>query len=341
MGVLVWQGNPPNMGLCGACFLRDTAGALGLHQAAPVKYLRPEIAGVILGALASALFAREFHPRGGGAPLLKVLLGIWVSIGALVFLGCPFRMLQRLGGGDANGLLGLGGLAVGIGFALTLMRRGFTPGRSAPLSPVLGLLIPAMALGLLAALLVPLPGVSASESGPGAQHAPWWVSLGAAFVAGVLLQRARFCTLAFVRHAVFSRDLPAALPGATLILSYAAGSAILGTFKPGFEGQPIAHTDALWNTLAMLLVGLAGSMAGGCPVRQMILSGEGDSDAGCVLIGMLAGGALAHTLGLASTPAGPSAAGRVAVVAGIVFCLVVGLFARSAGEPVPTEPVAT
>lgn len=36
-------GNPANMGLCVACFERDIAGALGLHRAEIVQYLRPEI----------------------------------------------------------------------------------------------------------------------------------------------------------------------------------------------------------------------------------------------------------------------------------------------------------
>ena len=31
-----YNGNPGNMGLCAACFLRDTAGSIGLHQAAPL-----------------------------------------------------------------------------------------------------------------------------------------------------------------------------------------------------------------------------------------------------------------------------------------------------------------
>lgn len=35
--LLVLFGNPVNMGFCIACFLRDTAGALGLHQAANVQ----------------------------------------------------------------------------------------------------------------------------------------------------------------------------------------------------------------------------------------------------------------------------------------------------------------
>ena len=48
-------GNPVNMGFCIACFLRDISGALGLHQAAAVQYIRP--------------CGRGSSPPGGGAPL--------------------------------------------------------------------------------------------------------------------------------------------------------------------------------------------------------------------------------------------------------------------------------
>jgi uncharacterized protein len=41
--ILVKLGNPGNMGICVACFSRDIAGALGLHRAATVQYIRPEI----------------------------------------------------------------------------------------------------------------------------------------------------------------------------------------------------------------------------------------------------------------------------------------------------------
>ena len=41
--ILTASGNPKNMGFCIACFLRDIAGALGLHSAANVQYIRPEI----------------------------------------------------------------------------------------------------------------------------------------------------------------------------------------------------------------------------------------------------------------------------------------------------------
>ena len=47
--VLTKLGNPANMGFCIACFERDIAGAVGLHSAAKVQYVRPEIIGLVLG----------------------------------------------------------------------------------------------------------------------------------------------------------------------------------------------------------------------------------------------------------------------------------------------------
>lgn len=52
---LVYFGNPMNMGFCIACFLRDTAGGLGLHSTATVQYIRPEIIGLILGSFIIAV----------------------------------------------------------------------------------------------------------------------------------------------------------------------------------------------------------------------------------------------------------------------------------------------
>ena len=66
--LLVLFGNPKNMGFCIACFLRDTAGGLGLHSAAAVQYIRPEIIGLVLGSFLMALCKKEFSARGGSAP---------------------------------------------------------------------------------------------------------------------------------------------------------------------------------------------------------------------------------------------------------------------------------
>ena len=73
--MLVFFGNPANMGFCIACFLRDTTGALGLHSAAAVQYIRPEIIGLVLGSCIVALITKEFRPRGGSAPVTRFTLG--------------------------------------------------------------------------------------------------------------------------------------------------------------------------------------------------------------------------------------------------------------------------
>lgn len=57
--VLTKLGNPANMGFCIACFERDIAGAVGLHSAAKVQYVRPEIIGLVLGAFIMALAGRS------------------------------------------------------------------------------------------------------------------------------------------------------------------------------------------------------------------------------------------------------------------------------------------
>lgn len=61
--MLVFFGNPANMGLCIACFLRDTAGGLGLHAAKAVQYIRPEISGLVLGAWLQLICTASFRRR--------------------------------------------------------------------------------------------------------------------------------------------------------------------------------------------------------------------------------------------------------------------------------------
>jgi uncharacterized protein len=103
---------------------------------------------------------------------------------------------------------------------------------------------------------------------------------------------------------------------------------ILGRFHPGFENQPIAHTDAMWNFGGMVLSGLAFALAGGCPGRQLILSGEGDSDAAVFVLGLITGTAVAHNFSIASSAKGVGAYGPIAVVIGLIFCLVIGFTMR-------------
>lgn len=174
--VLVKLGNPGNMGICVACFERDIAGALGLHRAAPVQYLRPEIIGFVLGSLVAAHLFKEFRSRAGSAPIVRFVLGAFAMIGALAFLGCPWRATLRLAGGDLNALLGIAGLVVGIGIGTTFLKAGYTLGRAQKARATVGWVMPALMVGLLVlALVQPVFAeggpIFASAKGPGSQHA--------------------------------------------------------------------------------------------------------------------------------------------------------------------------
>ncbi|MCC8115554.1 MAG: YedE-related selenium metabolism membrane protein, partial [Planctomycetes bacterium] len=170
--VLMTMGNPANMGICVACFLRDTAGALGLDSAANVQYIRPEISGFILGSFLLAVASRELRPSGGSAPLLRFVIALFVMLGALVFLGCPLRMVLRLAAGDLNALVGLAGFIAGIGGGSVFLNRGFSLGRSADQPRASGWVMPAIAVLLLVFLVGRPAYIHFSESGPGAAHAP-------------------------------------------------------------------------------------------------------------------------------------------------------------------------
>ena len=164
--LLVLFGNPKNMGFCIACFLRDTAGALGLHSAEAVQYIRPEIIGLVFGSFLMALAKKEFSPRGGSAPVTRFVLGMFVMIGSLMFLGCPFRMILRLAGGDLNALLGLAGFACGILIGVFFLNKGYSLKRSYALTKTEGGVFPVLTLAVLALLL------AASRSSTSVKPAP-------------------------------------------------------------------------------------------------------------------------------------------------------------------------
>ena len=156
--VLVAFGNPLNMGFCIACFLRDIAGGVGLHRAAAVQYIRPEIIGLVLGSFLLALGKKELSARGGSAPLTRFVLGVFVMIGCLMFLGCPFRMILRLAGGDLNALFGLAGFVCGILAGVFFLKRGYTLKRTYRLPVLEGRLFACIQVVLLV-LLVAAPSL--------------------------------------------------------------------------------------------------------------------------------------------------------------------------------------
>ena len=303
--VLGAHGNPGNMGFCIACFLRDTTGALGLHGAEVVQYFRPEIVGILLGSLIAAVAAKEFKGRGGSSPMIRFLLGVFVMIGALMFLGCPLRMVIRIGGGDWNALVGLVGFIVGILVGVVFLKKGFTLGRSYKQTLAEGAAFPVVYV-LLFVLWLAAPAIfKFSEKGPGSMHAAWGLALVAGLVVGALCQRSRMCMVGGIRNAVMFKDFGLVAGFVTIILT--------------------------------VLVGWGSVLLGGCPLRQLILAAQGNGDSAVTVFGMIVGAALAHNFGLAGNPdskneagqlvvGGISTAGKVAVIVGLVVLLVIALW---------------
>jgi uncharacterized protein len=326
-------GNPGNMGICVACFDRDITGAVGMHRADVVQYLRPEILGFVLGSFGAALVSREFKSRGGSAPLARFVLGMTAMIGALVFLGCPWRTLLRLAGGDGNALFGLAGLAVGVWIGTIFFKQGYSLGRSYTQSYGTGLLMPLLIIGLLLLRFIYGPVAGQAQSGvlfyslkgPGAAYAPLLLSLGIGLLVGYMAQRSRFCTMGALRDLILFKQWHLFSGFLALLATAWLTNLIFGQFHPGFDNQPVAHTQTFWNFAGMLVAGLSFALAGGCPGRQLFMSGEGDADAGVFVFGMITGAAFAHNFGLASSPAGIGPHGVAAVVVSLFLCMVIGL----------------
>lgn len=315
---LVALGNPGNMGFCIACFLRDTAGALGLHRAEVVQNVRPEILGLVLGAFIMALVGKEFKPKGGSSPVTRFILGFFVMVGALMFLGCPLRMMLRIGGGDLNAIVGLAGFVVGIGVGIVVLQKGFSLNRAYSQSFGEGIIFPGIAMVLLV-LVLALPGAFIwSQEGPGAAAAPILASLVAGLAVGALAQKTRFCTVGSIRDALMFKDFYLLMGFVTLIIVVALGNMLTGQFHLGFADQPIAHTDGLWNFLGMLLVGWGSVLLGGCPLRQLILAGEGNTDSVITVLGLVVGAAFCHNFGYAASANGPTVNGQIATAIGMI-----------------------
>ncbi len=203
--------------------------------------------------------------------------------------------------------------------------------------------MPAMMVGLFL-LLVLRPVFSEggpiffSTSGPGSLHAPILVSLTAGLVIGFLAQRTRFCTMGSVRDVILMGDTHLISGVGALLVTAFVVNLLLGQVTFGFSAQPVAHSNHLWNFLGMSLAGFAFALAGGCPGRQLFLSGEGDGDAAIFVLGMIIGAAFSHNFALAGTPdrlvegvlkvGGISAYGQGAVVLGLIVCVILGFTMR-------------
>lgn len=333
--VLAFAGNPANMAICAACFIRDVAGSLKLHSAEPVQYFRPEIVGMVVGAFLIAIATKEYRSTAGSSPMVRFALGFIMMIGALVFLGCPLRMVIRMAAGDLNAWIGLIGFVLGTGTGAFFLNKGFSLGREYDTGKAAGAVLSVVLTLLFILAISGLIAVAASEKGPGSMHAPWILALVVALVIGALAQKTRLCFASGFRNAWLMRDFTMLLPIAGIFVIMLVYNIATGSFHLSTAGQPIAHSQQLWNILGLYAVGFAAVLAGGCPLRQMIMAGQGSSDAAVTFLGLLVGAAFAHNFGWAgaaaaaatdTTPAvagGPALAGQVALVVCIVVLFII------------------
>lgn len=248
-----------------------------------------------------------------------------------------------MGGGDLNGLTGLAGLLAGVWFAGKFRAQGFSLGEGAKAPSIVGWLVPALAVGLA---ILALTGFSfgkgaalfASSKGPGSMHAAVLYSLIGGILIGGLAQLSAFCTVGSLLGAMYFKSARLLAGVAAFLVAVVVVNLISGRMQPGVTLMPIGHSNHLWNFTGMVLAGLAFTLGGGCPGRQLVLAGSGDSDAGLFSCGMLAGAAMAHNWLLAAMPdrkiddalalGGPGLNGKIAVIVGILFCLLVGWTCR-------------
>lgn len=141
---------------------------------------------------------------------------------------------------------------------------------------------------------------------------------------GILAQRSRLCMVGGIRDLIFFRDTHLLSGFVAMLVVATIGNIIIGNFSLGFEQQPIAHTDGLWNFLGMTLAGFAAILLGGCPLRQIISASEGNTDSVITVLGFIAGAAFAHNYGLAASAKGVPGEGQVAVILGLLVVTAIG-----------------
>jgi YedE family putative selenium metabolism protein len=176
-------------------------------------------------------------------------------------------------------------------------------------------------------LLVAAPAFilfSPEGAGPGALHAPILISLAAGLIVGAMAQKTRLCMVGGIRDFVLFKDVKllsgfvAVFAAALIVNLILTATGDMAYFTLAMEGQPVAHVDGLWNALGMLLAGFACTLLGGCPLRQLVLAGEGNTDSAVTVLGLMAGAAFCHNFGLASSGKGPTPNGKIAVIIGII-----------------------
>ncbi len=237
-------------------------------------------------------------------------------------------------------LVALIGFIIGILIGIVFLKKGFSLKRAYDAPVTEGLAMPVIVV-ILGVLVLAAPALFAfSEKGPGSMHAPFAIALIVALIVGGLCQKSRLCMVGGLRDSFMFKEFSLLWGFIALLVVMIIGNLILGSFNLGFGNaeslQPIAHNAWVWNLRGMTLVGWGSVLLGGCPLRQLILAGEGNGDSAVTVFGMLVGAAFAHNFGLAGaamavaedgtfTGGGIKPAGIIALFLGFAVLLFISL----------------
>ena len=134
--------------------------------------------------------------------------------------------------------------------------------------------MPAIMVGILL-LAVCTTLLKSSTSGPGSMHAPIIISLIGGLIFGAFAQKSRMCFAGSIRDVVLMKNFDLLTVIIGLFVVMLIYNVATGNFVPAFDTPGIvAHSEHIWNILGMYAVGFAAVLAGGCPLRQLILAGQ-------------------------------------------------------------------
>ena len=244
-------------------------------------------------------------------------------------------MVLRMAAGDLNAWIGLIGFVAGVAIGTVFISKGFSLGRTYNLNQVEGSILPIFQIVLLAMVASSSALLVFSEKGPGSMHAPIVLSLVLALVVGALAQRSRICQAGGFRDLFMLKDMHLLWGNVAIVVVGMIYSLIVNKFNLSLYHQPVAHSQWLWNILGLLIVGFGSVLLGGCPMRQLVLTGTGNVDSAITVIGFVVGAAFCHNLGLASgadayeegtnivTGGGTTPNGRIATIICIVLLFII------------------
>ncbi len=249
---------------------------------------------MLLGAMASAMLAREFAVRIAPAgELVKGFTGgILMGVGAVIGMGCTiggfYSAWPALSGGGIIFVLGLaGGVFAAVKYILWEMEAHpeWSSGKSYTYcaandgesrQPLYGLLVLLVGLGLVWRY----DGSIATE-----QKLLGFAVIG--LLIGLILQRSRFCVVRALREPFLSGDSkPAqALMGGLLV--GLAGFVVIKYYGVGSETAAVASNFWFPALLGGLIFGFGMTIAGGCTVGATWRAGEGHVKLWLALLGLI------------------------------------------------------